>query len=216
MKDLRDLFDHARAYSKARPANPAAQFFDSRLEAMLPVVEGKIPLLVAADRADQIQSAVAFGVEQNVRVIIFGGYDAEACAELLRRYSVPVIIDAIHKDPRREHEDYDAAFTLPERLRQAGVKFCISGSGRSETWNTRNLPYQAATAAAYGLPYEDAMRSVTIWPAEILGIASMDSIFMTATFFSAEPGDWRYLAVVEAKVRNQSVKTVPSCERPED
>ncbi|RLS42257.1 MAG: imidazolonepropionase [Planctomycetota bacterium] len=171
MKDLRDLFDHARAYSKARPANPAAQFFDSRLEAMLPVVEGKIPLLVAADRADQIQSAVAFGVEQNVRVIIFGGYDAEACAELLRRYSVPVIIDAIHKDPRREHEDYDAAFTLPERLRQAGVKFCISGSGRSETWNTRNLPYQAATAAAYGLPYEDAMRSVTIWPAEILGIA---------------------------------------------
>ena len=51
------------------------------------------------------------------------------------------------------------------------MKFCISGSGRSETWNTRNLPYQAATAAAYGLPYEDAMRSVTIWPAEILGIA---------------------------------------------
>lgn len=171
LKDLRELFDHARTYSKARPANPASQSFDSRLASMLPVIEGRIPLLVAADRADQIQSAVAFGVEQNVKVIIFGGYDAEACSELLRRYNVPVIIDAIHKDPRRDHEDYDAAYTLPERLRQAGVKFCISGSGRSETWNTRNLPYQAATAAAYGLPYDDALRSVTVWPAEILGIA---------------------------------------------
>jgi imidazolonepropionase-like amidohydrolase len=171
MKELRALFDQTRTYSKARSANPASQFFDSRLNAMLPVIEGKIPLLIAADRADQIQSAVAFGVEQNVKVIIFGGYDAESCAEILRRYSVPVIIDAIHKDPRRDHEDYDAAFTLPERLRQAGVKFCISGSGRSETWNTRNLPYQAATAAAYGLPYDDAMRSITLWPAEILGIA---------------------------------------------
>jgi imidazolonepropionase-like amidohydrolase len=114
---------------------------------------------------------VAFGVEQNVRVIIFGGYDSEACAELLKQYNVPVIIDAIHKDPRRDHDNYDAAFTLPERLRKAGVKFCISGSGRSESWNTRNLPYQAATAAAYGLPYNDAMRAVTVYPAEILGIA---------------------------------------------
>ncbi len=171
MKDLRQLFDQARTYSKARPANPASQAFDSRLASMLPVIEGKIPLLIAADRADQIQSAVAFGVEQNVKIIIFGGYDAESCAELLRRYDVPVIVDAIHKDPRRDHDDYDSAYTLPERLRQAGVKFCISGSGRSETWNTRNLPYQAATAAAYGLPYEDALRSITIWPAEILGIS---------------------------------------------
>lgn len=171
LKELRDLFEQARTWRKARESNPDSQAFDSRLQAMQPVLEGKLPLMIAADRADQIQSAVAFGVEQNVRVIIFGGYDAESCAELLRRYQVPVIIDAIHKDPRREHEDYDAAFTLPERLRKAGVRFCISGSGRSETWNTRNLPYQAATAVAYGLPYEDGVRSLTIWPAEILGIA---------------------------------------------
>ncbi len=171
MKSLRELFDQARTYSQARTANPSSQAFDSRLDAMISVVNGKVPLLIAADRADQIQSAVAFGVEQKVKIIIFGGYDAESCAELLRRYQVPVIIDAIHKDPRRDHEDYDAAFTLPLRLQQAGVKFCISGSGRSETWNTRNLPYQAATAVAYGLSYDDAMRSVTVWPAEILGIA---------------------------------------------
>jgi len=171
VKELRDLFDQARAYLKARVANPDGQRFDLKLQAMEPVVTGKMPLMVAADRASQIQSAVAFGVEQNVKIIIFGGYDAPACAELLRRYDVPVIIDSIHRDPQRDHENYDAAFTLPERLRQAGVRFCISGSGRAETYNTRNLPYQAATAVAYGLPPEEGLKSVTLYPAQILGIA---------------------------------------------
>ncbi len=171
LKDLRALFENTRTYIRARAANPADQPFDSRLDSMIPVVEGQVPLLIAADRANQIQAAVAFGVEQNVKIILLGGHDAEMCAELLRRYDVPVIVDAVHKDPRRDHEEYDSSYTLPERLRHAGIRFCISGTGRSETWNTRNLPYQAATAAAYGLPYEDALRSVTQYPAEILGIA---------------------------------------------
>ena len=171
LKDLRDLFENTRTYIKARAANPANQPFDSRLDSMIPVVEGQIPLLIWADRANQIQGAVAFGVEQNVKIILLGGHDAEMCAEMLRRYDVPVIVDAVHKDPRRDHEEYDSSYTLPERLRRAEIRFCISGTGRSETWNTRNLPYHAATAAAYGLPYEDALRSVTQYPAEILGIA---------------------------------------------
>ncbi|MEJ7594020.1 MAG: amidohydrolase family protein [Planctomycetaceae bacterium] len=171
LKDLRALFENTRTYFRARAANPADQPFDSRLDSMIPVVEGQIPLLIAADRANQIQAAVAFGVEQNVKIILLGGHDAEMCAELLRRYDVPVIVDAVHKDPRRDHEEYDSSYTLPERLRRAEIRFCISGTGRSETWNTRNLPYQAATAAAYGLPYDDALRSVTQYPAEILGIA---------------------------------------------
>ena len=171
VKELRELFENARTYHKARSTNPADQPFDSRLDSMIPVVEGQVPLLIAADRASQIQAAVAFGVEQGVRIILLGGHDAESCAELLRRYDVPVIVDAVHKEPRRTHEDYDSSYTLPDRLRQAGIRFCISGTGRSETWNTRNLPYQAATAAAWGLPYEDALRSVTLYPAEILGVA---------------------------------------------
>ena len=171
LKDLRELFEHTRIYIKARTANPSDQAFDSRLNAMIPVIEGKIPLLIAADRASQIQGAVAFGVEQGVKVILLGGHDAEMCAELLRRYDVPVIIDAIHKIPQRTHEDYDSAYSLPERLRQSGIRFCISATGRSETWNTRNLPYHAATAAAYGLPRDEALRSITQYPAEILGVA---------------------------------------------
>ncbi len=171
LKELRDLFERARAYQKARESNPAEQRFDIRLDSMIPVVGGQIPLLVAATRAREIQSAVSFAAEQNVRIIIFGGHDAVLCADLLRQYSVPVIVDAVHRNPLRTHDDYDAAFTLPDRLRRAGIKFCISGSSRDETWNTRNLPFHAATAAAYGLPYEEAVKAVTIYPAEILGIA---------------------------------------------
>jgi imidazolonepropionase-like amidohydrolase len=82
-----------------------------------------------------------------------------------------VIVSAIHREPLRNHDDYDASFTLPERLRQAGVRFCISGSARSETWNARNLPWHAATAAAYGLPRDEALKSITLYPAQILGVA---------------------------------------------
>ena len=171
VQSLRGLFRQAKQYLKARQANPSGQQFDSRLASMEPVLNGQIPLMISADDVSQIQAAVAFGVEQKIKVILFGGYDAEQCAELLKRYDVPVIISAIHRDPRRDHEDYDSAFTLPERLRRAGIRFCISGSGRAETWNTRNLPYQAATAAAYGLPRDEALRAITLYPAQILGVA---------------------------------------------
>ncbi len=171
VQELRNLFTDSRAWSKARTASPETQRYDIRFASMQPVLAGKVPLIVAADEAEEIQAAVAFGVEQKLQVIIFGGYDAESCAELLRRYQVPVIVSAVHRDPRNDHDDYDAAYTLPERLREAGIRFCISGSARSETWNTRNLPYQAATAAAYGLPRDEALKSVTLYPAQILGVA---------------------------------------------
>lgn len=168
---LREVFTQARAYGKARVANPDAQRFDARLAAIYAVLENHTPLLVHADRLDQITSAVAFAVEQQSPLVIFGGYDAPECAALLKQYNVPVIVSAIHREPLRNHDDYDASFTLPERLRQAGVRFCISGSARSETWNARNLPWHAATAAAYGLPRDEALKSITLYPAQILGVA---------------------------------------------
>lgn len=170
INELRKLFVDAKAW-KAGRANPASgQRYDVRLDAMLPVLDGSIPLLISADSAARIQSAVAFAAQHGVRMILFGGYDAVECAELLRQYDVPVIINAIHRDPLRDHEDYDSAFTLPLRLQKAGIRYCISGSGRAETWNTRNLPYQAGTAVAWGLDREEALRSITLYPAQILGI----------------------------------------------
>ncbi len=169
--DLNQLFSDAEAYADARKLNSTDQAFDSRLEAMIPVTDGRLPIMVHADDVAQIESAVGFAVEHKVRIILLGGYDAPHCAELLRKHKVPVIVSSVYRLPRRAHEPVDHAYTLPKRLRDAKIQFCISGSDRSETWNTRLLPYHAATAAAYGLPRDEALKSVTLYPAEILGVA---------------------------------------------
>ncbi len=168
---LRDFFDEARAYLAARADDASTQRTDVKLESLRPVFERKMPLLVAANSLAVIQSAVAFAVEQNVRLIIFGGYDAPLCAELLKKHNVPVIVSAVYRLPRRRHDGVDTAYTLPARLRDAGVRFCISGSGSSRTSNARNLPYHAATTVAHGLPADEALKAITLYPAQILGVA---------------------------------------------
>ena len=171
LRGIRKLFDQSRAYRDLRVSSPADQPFDLRLEAMTSVVNGELPIMVRADRAAEIQSAVAFAVEQKVKLIILGGYDAEVCATLLKKHDVPVIVSAVYRLPQRSDDDYDAAYTLPVRLKKAGVKYCISGTDRSETWNARILPYHAGTAVAYGLDAEEAIRAITLYPAQILGVA---------------------------------------------
>jgi imidazolonepropionase-like amidohydrolase len=171
LQPLRDVFETARAYQKARAADPGSHPRDSRCDAMLPVLERKIPLIVNADQWQQLESAVAFSVEQNVRLIVHGGYDAAECADLLKRHDVPVIVAGTYRLPLRTSDNYDAAFTLPDRLRQAGVKYCISSTGRFGATGVRNLPYHAAMAAAFGLPPDEALKSISLYPAQILGVA---------------------------------------------
>ncbi len=167
---IRELFDQSRAYRDARSAKDSRQKYDARLEAMIDVVDGKLPMIIRADRAEDIQSAVSFGAEQQLKIIILGGYDAERCADLLKKHEVPVIISAVYRLPQRRDESYDAAYTLPQRLHNSGVKYCISGTDRSETWNARILPYHAATAVGFGLPADEAIKSITLYPAQILGV----------------------------------------------
>jgi imidazolonepropionase-like amidohydrolase len=171
LQQLRDLFAEARAYQKARNGNSNGQRHDARLEALVPVIERRRPIIVHADRAAQIQSAVAFAAEQELKLIIQGGYDAPLCADLLKKHNVPVIVSAVYRLPARRDDAYDAPYTLPARLYEAEIPFCISGTESSRVWNTRNLPYHAATAAAYGLPREEALKAVTLSPAQILGVA---------------------------------------------
>ncbi|MBL8890203.1 MAG: amidohydrolase family protein [Planctomycetaceae bacterium] len=169
--ELKQLLTNAKRYDELRIHQPDQQPVDLRLAALAKVVSREIPLLVAADSLGQIESAVAFAVRENLRLIILGGYDAAECADLLKRHDVPVVITAVHRNPLSRSDAYDASYTLPARLQAAGVKFCISSSGRSETWNTRNLPYHAATAVAYGLDAEQAIRAITLSPAEIFQVA---------------------------------------------
>ena len=92
--------------------------------------------------------------------MIDGGYDAVQCADLLKQYQVPVIVGSTYRLPLRRDDPYDAAYTLPLRLREAGVRFSIAGEGAGSPGgaaNARNLPYHAAVAVAYGLPPADAL-----------------------------------------------------------
>jgi imidazolonepropionase-like amidohydrolase len=167
---VKDAFAAARAYAAAvkgagKGERPEA---DARWEGLLPVLERKVPLLVEADEVHQIEDAVAFAAAESLRLVLVGGYDAPLTADLLRKHDVPVIVSAVHRLPTRRNEPYDAPFTLPARLREAGVRFCIAAGGGS--WAERNLPYQAATAAAHGLGTEDALRAITLDAAKILGV----------------------------------------------
>jgi imidazolonepropionase-like amidohydrolase len=179
LKGIRQAFADARAYLPAKQAQAAgtaaAPEHDARWEAMIPVLEGKIPAFIDAEDTQQIQSAVAFAEQEKLRLVIVGGYDAPECVELLKKHNVPVIVGGVHRLPRRRGDAYDAPFTVPARLHAAGVPYCIAGviggASGSLPSNLRNLPYHAGTAAGYGLPADEALKSVTLYAAQILGVA---------------------------------------------
>ena len=173
LSQIRNAFRDARAYAQAKKAEsqPGVPFHktDLRWEAMIPVLEGKIPVLVNAGEMQQIASAVAWADQEKVKIVIIGGYDAWRVADLLKARDIPVVVNPIHRTPERRWEPYDDPATLPKKLHDAGVRFCIAGDGSAS--NDRNLPFQAGSAAAAGLPADEALKAVTLYPAQILGLA---------------------------------------------
>jgi imidazolonepropionase-like amidohydrolase len=169
---LKSAFDDARAYMVAKEGDKARGMSrhknDLRWDAMIAVFRGQLPVIVDADEIQQIEAAVAWADKEKLKLIIWGGADAWRVADLLKARDIPVIVQGTHRQPSRRFDDYDDPFTLPAKLHEAGIRFCIAGGGAS---NERNLPYQAATAAAYGLPKDEALKSITLYPAQILGAA---------------------------------------------
>jgi imidazolonepropionase-like amidohydrolase len=175
IQKIRQAFTDARAYMKAKESEEQKGIpyhdTDARWEAMIPVLKGEIPVIIRADEIRQIEAAVDWAREENLKMVLLDGYDSWRVSGLLKEKNIPVIIANIYRLPERRWEGYDMPFTLPLKLYKAGVKFCIAGSGESsDAPDERNLPYQAATAAAYGLPKEEALKSITLYPAQILGV----------------------------------------------
>ena len=166
-----ELMREVKAYGIARNNAPDDQPIDLRLAAMLPVIEGKMPILVQANSSKQIQTAIAFAKQYGVKLILFGGADAMQCANLIKEAKVPIVIAGVYRLPSRHDEAYDAAYTFPAQLQEAGILFSIASDGRFGASGLRNLPYHAATAAAYGLTEDQALRSITLSPAEIFGVS---------------------------------------------
>ncbi|MFB0552066.1 MAG: amidohydrolase family protein [Phycisphaerae bacterium] len=171
IETLDKAVEDARAYMTAKESQKTGDSFsktDVRWEAMLPVLKGSLPVWIRANSLLEIESAVSWADKHNLRAVLVGGIEAHHYADLLKRRDIPVVITSVLRLPSRRDADFDEPFTLPLRLYQAGVKFCIACGGAS---SIRNLPYHAAKAAAYGLPKDEALKAITLYPAQIMGVA---------------------------------------------
>jgi imidazolonepropionase-like amidohydrolase len=169
-KMLRDADAYGRAheaYAKDKTLPRADQ--SVLLEPLVPYVRGERPVIFRADREVDIRGAIRFAEEMKLKPIILGGDDAGKIATFLKEKNVPVILTGILDLPSREDDFYDALYENAAKLQQAGVRFCIS-SGDSGA-NVRNLPYYAGMAAAFGLPKAEALKAVTLYPAQIMNVA---------------------------------------------
>ena len=167
VQQLKDFFAEARAYRDATTAGEEVRT-DSRYTAMIPALNGEIPVVVSADGAAQINDAITWAQQEGVRLVIRGGGDAIHVADRLVANDIPVILTSTMAAPGRDYEGYDGAYTMPARLHEAGVRFAISGG--SGALYTNRLPWEAGVAVAFGLPEEEALKAVTINAAEFMGI----------------------------------------------
>jgi imidazolonepropionase-like amidohydrolase len=167
LRRLRELFEQTRRYAAGRAAD-ANLPVNPRFDALVPYARGEKPVVIEANRKADILAAVKLAEELKVRPILSGGAEAWKCAPELVRRNVPVILGPVMAIAREPGDRYDATYAAAAELHRAGVRFCIRSAGGS---NARNLPYEAATAVAYGLPPEEGLRAVTQYPAEILGVA---------------------------------------------
>ena len=170
LRALDDAFAEARAYLKARQAAPETTDTDLRWEAMRPLFAGEVSAYFHADSAAQIRAVLAFAKKHELeKVVIVGAQDAWRMAEQMREQGASAILSPINESPLRRWEPLETPLQNPARLSEAGVKFCIANDGNSfGAAHERNLPYQAARAQ---LPPEEAIRSITLYAAEILGVA---------------------------------------------
>jgi len=171
LKRLGNLLEEAKAYGAARAAAKAGRIPppkpDLPMEALAPVARGEVPVVMRVDAEEDIRGAVKFAEEHGLELIVAGGLDAWRVADLLKQKDVAVLVN-VDRLPRRESDPYDAAYANPAALQRAGVRFAIVSDDASQS---RNLPYEAAMARAYGLAADAALRAITLSPAEILGVA---------------------------------------------
>ena len=173
LHEIRDFFSRAKAYAEGEPTKR-----DLRMEAMKGLfvdgdrkAAGATTLYIHANDAKQIAEVIRFKRAEGLdRVVLVGGVDSWMLADPLRENDIAVMIQRTHSVPRFAEDDIDLPYKLPKLLEDEGVEYCLQGEGRMPEMNTRNLPFFAGTAVAYGLEYEQAIRALTLSTARILGI----------------------------------------------
>jgi imidazolonepropionase-like amidohydrolase len=140
---------------------------DLKLEALLPYLEGKKPIVLAADGPSDLQTAVGLARDFNLKFVLNHISHSQPVLDYVAGLKAPVIVGPIYEAPQPD-ERYDAVYSLPAQLYKRGVKIAFASYGAHDS---RNLPYQAGYATAFGLPYDEALKAITLNPAEIWGVA---------------------------------------------
>src|ERR1051325_573305 len=174
LEHIRKMLRDAEAYGRAQDAYAKDNSLPRPdhnvvLESLVPYVRGEQPVILRADREAEIRGALKFAEEMKLKPIILGGDDAWKVASLLKEKNVPVILNDIFSLPLREDDAYDTLYENAAKLQEAGVRFCISTGDPGP--EARNLAQYAGLAAAFGLSKADALKAVTLYPAQIMNVA---------------------------------------------
>lgn len=170
LEDVKFFQTHRDAFDRAATRPFAASRLD--LQALIPVVEGRLPLLVSVNRVSDIDAAMRLARDYNIKLMISSAAEAWMMADRIAAARIPVFTGAMNNIP-------DNFATLGSRqenaglLRKAGVQVALigNGGGDEEAFNVRNLKVEAGNAVSYGMTWDDALRAVTLAPAEFFGAA---------------------------------------------
>ncbi|OOG77724.1 amidohydrolase family protein [Algoriphagus sp. A40] len=166
LKEANEIWDNAKKYLELKNAGAELQYYPE-MDQLSKAVSGELPLLIVVDAASDIQNAIKWVEGKNIKVIFSGVSEGWRVADEIAKAGIPVITGPVQELPSRQSDRYDAAYSNAGKMAKAGVKVAIR---TDEEENVRNLPFHAAFAAAYGLGKEEALKAITINPAEIFGI----------------------------------------------
>jgi imidazolonepropionase-like amidohydrolase len=170
--ELKELFHKARIYQKQKNAAdkdkrlPLPEF-DEKLEFILPVVNGRLPVMISVHSEQDICDAIQFVRDENIKSIFFGVSQGWMVADKIKEVEIPVVFGSLYAMPPKWEDGYDSLYRNPKILQEAGVLFAFSSQSATLA---KDLPYHAAKAAAFGLDKKEALKGVTIYPAQIFGI----------------------------------------------
>ena len=174
IEELKRHLKEARLYDKSKPhetdGKPASPetLVDPRFKALQPYLRGEKPIFIEADTKQEIVEALQFAEREKLKIVLCGATDGWKVADKIKAANVSVIVGPVMRKPVEEYDPFDAPYANAGRLHEAGVKLCFRSDTAS---NSRNAPFEAAMAVAYGLPEREALRAVTLTSAEILGLA---------------------------------------------
>jgi imidazolonepropionase-like amidohydrolase len=161
-----DEYNKKKAAAKAGDAPSTAPAHDLKLEALLPYLEGKKPVIVKAEEPSDVETAYALGQEFKLHMVLNGLTQSQGIYDKIAQWKLPVIVGSIYDAPK-EWARYDSVYKMPGELAKRGVKIAFASF---DAHQVRNLPYAAGMAVAFGLPQDEAMKALTLYPAQIWGV----------------------------------------------